>query len=71
MKIRNVRVKRGTECGSDHKLLVVDIDFPCQRAPPKIDPEQEDETTDAEGKRGNLLEDEIIKELYKTRLEKS
>lgn len=78
IKIKDVRVKRGAECGTDHKLVIARMQFPfiwTQQKPTLGDTDES--TTPAipvnvcsikEKKFNiNLLEEDSIKDLYKRR----
>lgn len=71
--IKDIRVKRGPECGSDHKLVVAKLEFPWNGKKSKNSKGVENskmENVDEEQKyKLYLLQDETIRDLYKRRLD--
>lgn len=72
--IKDVRVKRGAECGSDHRLLLGRMGFPWNfnktKNMKKDTPEKPNNTISQEVKFNlHLLQDESIRQLYQKRLD--
>lgn len=70
IKIKDVRVKRGAESGTDHKLLVAIMEFPWTRGHQRSEKES-NPTEKVEKKQFKLylLREESIRDLYKRRLD--
>jgi len=69
MSIKDVRVKRGAECGTDHKLLIAEIELPWNWKK-HIRPETNRKAENKETKfKIYLLQDESIRHLYQNRLD--
>ncbi|XP_072402128.1 uncharacterized protein [Diabrotica undecimpunctata] len=70
IKVKDTRVKRGAECGTDHKLVVAWMEFPYIWTKQKHTSIVTTGTTINEKRlKLHLLQEESIKDLYKTRLD--
>lgn len=69
IKIRDVRVQRGAECGSDHRLLLAKMEFPWMNRKTNNIEGTPIEIQKRKPLKIQLLQDESTRHLYQTRLD--